>query len=449
MHPVLQPPSTAAERWWSYERPPTYDVIGTKVEIEVRDGVTIACELRRPARDGVPVEGRFPSLVVEFTPYVVLHDFYLQEADFFVRRGYNALVGTLRGIGGSGGSWDHGSFTQCGLDAHDLIEWFAAQPFSDGRVGMYGESFGGQTSYSAAVEDPEHLVAIAPMQSPSSLYFDVIFPGGVKTTERGAIDNWPDIANMTSGGVIDADAEFAANRAHPTFDGFWRDRAFIDRLGTVSVPVLAVGGWNDGYFRSGTIANIEALPERTWTIYGPWPHFFPVALADPGWTESNEEREAALSENPQLPSGVLLAWFDHWLAQLPDVPIPPAPTFTSFEGPTGVGAGWRELDGWDAGGATGTDLELPPDGSRRFRQPAASDDEVDALDVHLRSARGGPGARRSPEPHVPGDARRRRRALLRRARRGDRGRRRDVGERRVPRREPSPLAHRAGAGAGR
>ena len=142
-------------------------------------------------------------------------DFYRGEADFFASRGYNAIVATLRGIGGSGGSWDHGSFRQAGRDAHDLIEWLAAQPFSDGRVGMFGESFGGQTSYSAAVERPEHLVAIAPMQSPSSLYHDVVFPGGIKTTERGEIDNWPDIGNLTSGGVIDADAEFAANRAHP------------------------------------------------------------------------------------------------------------------------------------------------------------------------------------------------------------------------------------------
>ena len=114
MHPVLQPPSTAAERWWSYERPPTYDVIGTTVEIEMRDGVTIACELRRPARDGVPVEGRFPSLVVEFTPYVVLRDFYLGRRTSSCGAGYNALVGTLRGIGGSGGSWDHGSFRSAG-----------------------------------------------------------------------------------------------------------------------------------------------------------------------------------------------------------------------------------------------------------------------------------------------------------------------------------------------
>ena len=60
--------------------------------------------------------------------------------------------------------------------------------------------------------------------------------------------------------------------------------------------------------------------------------------------------------------GVLLAWFDHWVAGLPDVPVPPAPTFTSFEGPAGVGAGWCELDGWDPTGSTGTST-LGADGS--------------------------------------------------------------------------------------
>ena len=77
---------------------------------------------------------------------------------------------------------------------------------------------------------PSTCVAIAPMQSPSSLYHDVVFPGGIKSTERGEIDNWPDIANLTTEGVVDADAEFAANREHPTFDGFWRDRSFVGCL---------------------------------------------------------------------------------------------------------------------------------------------------------------------------------------------------------------------------
>jgi len=358
-------PLAPAREWWSYERPATYDVLGTTVDVPVRDGITIACDLRRPARAGVPVDGRFPGIVVEFTPYVVLRDFYLGEADFFASRGYVALVPILRGVGGSGGKWDHGSFRQAGRDAHDLIEWLAAQPFSDARVGMYGESFGGQTSYSAAVERPEHLAAIAPMQSPSSLYHDVVYPGGIKTTERGEIDNWPDIANLTTAGVVDADAEFAANRAHPTFDGFWRDRSFVDCLDSVSIPVLAIGGWNDGYFRSGTLANIEALPRTTWTVFGPWAHFFPVALVDePEWpTSDGEEQTRVLAETPQMASGVLLAWFDHWVAKLPDVPIPPEPTFTSFEGPVGIGAGWCEVDGWDPTGRVGVDLHLGANGS--------------------------------------------------------------------------------------
>jgi predicted acyl esterase len=357
--------SQATTAWWSYERPASYEVAGTTIEVVVRDGVTIACELRRPARDGVPVAGRFPGVVVEFTPYVVLRDFYLGEADFFVARGYNALVPSLRGIGRSGGRWDHGSFRQAGRDAHDVIEWFAAQPYSDGRVGMFGESFGGQTSYSAAVERPEHLVAIAPMQSPSSLYHDVVFPGGIKSTERGEIDNWPDVANLTSDGVVDADAEFAANREHPTFDDFWRDRSFVECLDVVTIPVLAIGGWNDSYFRSGTLANVEALPARTWTIYGPWAHFFPVALTDdPMFSATDGDDQArAVAEAPPMAPGVLLAWFDHWVAARPGVPVPPEPTFTSYEGPVGVGAGWRELDAWDPDGTGGIEWMLGNAGS--------------------------------------------------------------------------------------
>ncbi len=359
----------------------TYEVVGTIVDVPVRDGITIACDLRRPAREGVPVDGQFPGLVVEFTPYVVLRDFFLGEADFFAARGYVALVPILRGVGASGGRWEYGSFRQAGRDAHDLVEWLAVQSFSDGRVGMFGESFGAQTSYSAAVEHPEHLVTIAAMQSPSSLYHDVVFPGGIKSTERGEIDNWPDIANLTTGGVVDADAEFAGNRAHPAFDEFWRDRSFVDLLDSLTIPVLAIGGWNDGYFRSGTLANIEALPERTWTVYGPWQHFFPVALVEEHeWPTTDGDAQAqALAETPQMGPGVLLAWFDHWVAVLPNVPVPPAPTFTSFEGPPGVGAGWCELDGWDPTGSTGAEFVLGADDAVSFHQPGPPDGPADTV----------------------------------------------------------------------
>ena len=364
------------DAWWSYAREPEYDVVGTTVDVPVRDGITIACELRCPARDGEPVAGEFPCLVVEFTPYAVLRDFFLGEADFFVRRGYVAIVPLLRGIGRSGGAWNYGSFRESGRDAHDIIEWLAAQPFSNGRIGMFGESYGGQTSYSAALERPQHLLAIAPMQSPSALYFDVIYPGGIKTTERGDVDNWPDIANLTSEGVIDADAEFAANRAHDTFDDFWRERAFVDVLDAITIPVLAVGGWCDMYFRSGTIANIEARADRTWAVYGPWNHYFPVAITEEPVVIAEHEHAPDMTDAPQLRPGILLAWFDHGVGEVDGVPVPAAPTFTSFEGPAGVGAGWVEVDDWRTTSTGGQAVEVDIDGPATLRQSGDDRDDV-------------------------------------------------------------------------
>ena len=77
-----------------------------------------------------------------------------------------------------------------------------------------------------------------------------------------------------------------------------------------------------------------------------------------------------LADNPQLPSGVLLAWFDHWVAGRSDAPIPDAPTFVSFEGPVGVGAGWQELDGWNPPGTPGAQWFLGADGSLGAEAPA-------------------------------------------------------------------------------
>ena len=185
---------------------------------------------------------------------------------------------------------------------------------------------------------------------PGSLYHDVIYPGGVKTTERGEIDSWPDIAAMTSGGSIDADAEFAANRAHPTFDDYWRDRSFVDVLDRVTVPVLAVGGWNDHFFRSGTLANIEAIPDPD---VG---DLRVVGALLPGRAQRRVERGRPATASARPDAGRQSAAAVRRAARLvrplggrpmPMSPIPNAPTFVSFEGPVGVGrrmAGTRPME---------------------------------------------------------------------------------------------------------
>lgn len=301
--------------------------------------------------NGTAAPGKFPGLVVEFTPYALQADSYNTEAAYFVKRGYNGLVCTLRGIGQSGGTWQNAFSPQDARDAHDLVEWLAVQEFSDGRIGQLGESYGGQTSYGAAVEAAPHLRAVAPMQPPANLYDDVIYPGGIPAIPDGTLNSWPPIGELLSNGAIDARAEYAVGNAHPTFDAFWQERSLVGRHKDIQVPVLTVGGWQDGYFRSGTMTNIEGALDKTWVIYGPWPHLPPVDM---------DTCAIACVDDP-LPGGIMLAWFDHWVMELKDVPIPPKPTFVSFENPKGASRGWRELSAWLPEGPAAVTYELGSD----------------------------------------------------------------------------------------
>jgi len=343
--------SPETQAWWNYEREATFKVKRTNIKVAMRDGTKLGCVLARPSRNALTAAlGKFPGLVVEFTPYQRLGILFNPEAAFFTRRGYNTLVCTMRGIGNSEGSWDHAMTSQEQKDAYDLVEWLASQPFSDGRVGQFGESYGGYTTYGAAVQQPPHLKAVAPLQSPGSLYHDVIYPGGIKATEGGTIDNWPAAAKFMSAAAIDPETEYSVARPHPTYDDFWKDGSLVEHAKDIKVPVLTVGGWNDQYFRSGTLSMIEAALDRTWAIYGPFQHFYPVSFADEPPATS-------------LPPGVLLAWFDHWVKELPNVPIPPNPTFVSYECPAGTGKGFVDLpDGWNPAGSDPLTYQLGADG---------------------------------------------------------------------------------------
>ncbi len=367
------PLSAATEAWWAYDRPAEFEAVTAPVEVPVRDGTRLDCSLTRPARDGEPAPGRHPGLVVEFTPYQALRPAFEREAAWFAERGYDGLVCNLRGTGASGGDWQHAMSPQDGRDAHDLVEWLAEQPHSDGRIGQFGESYGGQTSYGAAVEAPPHLLAVAPLQPPGNLYDDVVYPGGIKATEGGTVDFWPGIANGLSGGRIDAADEYATNRGHPTFDDYWSERTFAGRYDDIEVPVLTMGGWVDGFFRSGTLTNIEGALDRTWAVYGPWPHMSPIKF--PGCTACVDDG---------LPPGVLLAWFDRWVMELPDVPVPDEPTFVSYEMPAEGGGGWRELSHWDPESAGAQALALGPGGT--LASPSAPPSTADTADTTATTA---------------------------------------------------------------
>src|SRR6195952_1956404 len=152
------------------------------VPAPMRDGVELLVDVLRPS-----TPGRYPVLVAA-SPYprqiqdlgAPMGFIEAGASDFFVPRGYVHVIANLRGTGGSGGTF--GFFDgQERRDMHDLVEWAAAQPWSDGNVGMVGISYFAMTQLEAAAERPPHLRAIFPVAGTFDLYESATHHGLVST----------------------------------------------------------------------------------------------------------------------------------------------------------------------------------------------------------------------------------------------------------------------------
>src|ERR1700751_1997521 len=77
-------------------------VVEQNVMITMRDGVKLACDIYRPARNGKAVEEKFP-VILERTPYG--KQTVESWAHYFVPRGYIAIGQDVRGRYDSEGKW--------------------------------------------------------------------------------------------------------------------------------------------------------------------------------------------------------------------------------------------------------------------------------------------------------------------------------------------------------
>jgi uncharacterized protein len=125
-------------------RPATYGVVKqTNVPVTMSDGVRLYADVVRPAlKDGSPAPGRFPVVLTQ-TPYNKSAPQLNFENDYLVERGYVQVIVDVRGTGSSEGMWDSfGKREQ--RDGYELVQWVhsRARPWSDGRVALYGTSYG-------------------------------------------------------------------------------------------------------------------------------------------------------------------------------------------------------------------------------------------------------------------------------------------------------------------
>ena len=124
------------------------------VRVRMRDGVSLAADIYRPA-----TPSRFPVLLKR-TPYN-RHD--PATGVLLASHGYVVVLQDTRGRYGSEGEFY--PFRHEAEDGYDTVEWAAALPFADGRVGMFGGSYVGATQMLAASARPPHLVALFPYET--------------------------------------------------------------------------------------------------------------------------------------------------------------------------------------------------------------------------------------------------------------------------------------------
>jgi hypothetical protein len=166
----------AADAAGSPQVGPGYDIQMSRM-IKARDGVELEAWITQPSHPA----GRLPT-VLTLTQYDIDGGRHGDSAGYYAGRGYAFVQAYVRGRGRSGGVKSDGLGAQVGRDGYDLVEWIAAQPWSDGRVVMFGGSFVGMTQWQTAAQLPPHLAAIAP--------YAPIYPGWDIPNTNGIPQAW-------------------------------------------------------------------------------------------------------------------------------------------------------------------------------------------------------------------------------------------------------------------
>ena len=321
--------------------PKQYDAIrvATDLMIPTRDGKRMATDLYRPGRDGVPVDGRFPVLLNR-TPYNKgsLHE----QAVFYAERGYVVALQDTRGRYRSEGVFSKVQPIDA-TDGYDVIEWLAAQPYSTGKVGMWGTSFSAHMQAGAAQYDPPSLQALVLNMGGmsngwdhgvrfrgtyemgrqltwawSQLLADARSPDVRALLTKEKVEDWYGVQPMRRGqNPLSVSSEYEGWYfdffEHANYDAFWKDPmlAWDEHYpATSDIPMIQVGGWYD-IFLAGTIRNFTELrrlkraPQRL--VVGPWTH---------GGNNRPYAGDVAFGDSAAIPDFLTdfhVRWFDYTL----------------------------------------------------------------------------------------------------------------------------------------
>lgn len=336
------------------DKPTTYGmVIAKDVMVPMRDGVRLATDIYRPAINGEPVPGKFPTILIRTSYDKAAQRYVSTIAEYFTPRGYVTVQQDLRGRYKSEGfgSYRHVANKLEGMDGYDTIEWIAAQPWSNGKVGMVGSSHPGLVQTHAALYRPPHLTAIWPDVAPTNSYQQQVRRGGAMqyhmfgalflhaqdsqeaqadplvrdqiinamTRMRELIYSAPFKRGHTPlAGVPGLEETLFNYYTRGAYDEYWSAEfndftRYFDRH--ADIPGTFTGGWFDPYIEATTgqfaaMSKQNTTPQRL--IVGPWVH---MGIRTGGSTCVSND----VDFGPEAAWGFerfnaeQARWYDHWL----------------------------------------------------------------------------------------------------------------------------------------
>jgi hypothetical protein len=289
------------------------------VQIPMRDGKSLAADVYLPA-----AEGRYPAVLIQ-TPYnkrnmgtvMTLDSVPAGEtgrgstSDMKVlmdRERYAYVVLDWRGFYGSKAAMEGVRKLQWrrGQDGYDAVEWIAAQPWSDGKVGTWGGSALGKQQLDTAAEHPPHLTCCVPLIAAMGQWYESYFEGGILL--EGHVKRL-DQLGFGVGEMV------KGNRLSGT--PLWLAAERISyRPSAIEVPCLFVTGWWDNYpdriircFEDVVAKGGEQARAHSKLLIGPWDHVG-IGVAEQG----DLKFEKASLESARAAK----AFFDRWLRGVKD-----------------------------------------------------------------------------------------------------------------------------------
>jgi uncharacterized protein len=300
-------PKTVTLKKWSIRREgamplPCDMVLEKDVALTLRDGTKIYTDVFRPTE-----KGKYPSLVA-WSPYgktiggqwlddlhgrsgvpldkvSELQKFEGPDPAFWVCNGYAVLNPDARGAYESEGNITYWG-RQLAEDGYDFVEWTAKQDWSNGKIGLSGNSWLAVSQWFIAAEQPPHLAAIAPWEGFTDHFRDTGNRGGIPAPQ------FPEMIIQTFAGNNLIEDQPRMIVKEQTMTPYWEDKKA--KLQNVNVPAYVVASYTNAAHTHGSFDGFRNIASKE------------------KWLRVNNTNEWEDYYTPKY-SHDLLKFFDHYL----------------------------------------------------------------------------------------------------------------------------------------